>query len=57
MRPAKFKPLGDEALAPNPLCIRVSKEIDEAVRALPDTSAWLRRVITEAAQQELIQKK
>jgi hypothetical protein len=28
--------------------------IDAAVRSLPNRSAWLRRVITEAAQRELM---
>jgi hypothetical protein len=46
--------LGTESLASQPLCVRVPQEVDAAVRSLPDTSAWLRRVITEAAQRELM---
>jgi hypothetical protein len=37
-----------------PLSAYVAKDIDAAVRALPNRSEWLRRVITEAAQRELI---
>jgi hypothetical protein len=33
---------------------RLTKDIDAAVRALPNRSEWLRRVITEAAQRELL---
>jgi hypothetical protein len=38
------------------LSIRVGVDIDTAVRSLPNRSAWLRRVITEAAQRELLNK-
>jgi hypothetical protein len=34
--------------------LRLPLSIDEMVRSLPNRSAWLRRVITEAAQRELI---
>jgi hypothetical protein len=33
---------------------RVPIHIDAVVRSLPNRSAWLRRVITEAAQRELM---
>jgi len=36
--------------------IRLPIEIDAVVRSLPNRSAWLRRVFTEAAQRELINK-
>jgi hypothetical protein len=36
------------------LIARVPVDIDAAVRSLPNKSAWLRRVITEAAQRELM---
>lgn len=49
-----FKPVADEALASQPLCVKVEKAIDARVRALPNKSAWLRRVITEAVQRELM---
>jgi hypothetical protein len=43
-----------DPLAAVGLIARVPIPIDEAVRALPNRSAWLRRVITEAAQRELM---
>ena len=33
---------------------RLPLEIDAVVRSLPNRSAWLRRVITEAARRELM---
>lgn len=36
------------------LGVVVPVEVDQAVRALPHKAAWLRRVITEAAQRELM---
>jgi hypothetical protein len=33
---------------------RLPLEIDAVVRSLPNRSAWLRRVITEAAKRELM---
>jgi hypothetical protein len=41
-------------LAASGLIARVEISIDAAVRALPNRSEWLRRVITEAAQRELL---
>jgi len=53
-----FKPQGEippgEKLASQMLAVRVTESIDAAVRALPEKSAWLRRVITEAAKRELL---
>jgi hypothetical protein len=49
----RFKPQPN-SLSPNVLSARVDKETDEFVRSLPNKSAWLRRVITEAAQRELM---
>jgi hypothetical protein len=49
----RFKPQPD-SLARQMLGARVSKDIDAVVRALPNRSEWLRRVITEAAKRELI---
>lgn len=34
--------------------IRVVPEIEAAIALLPDTSGWLRRVITEAVEKELL---
>jgi hypothetical protein len=50
-------PRGDETtepLAHAGLMTRVPIPIDALVRSLPNRSAWLRRVITEAAQRELM---
>jgi hypothetical protein len=49
-----FTPEGEEALSRKPLCVKLDREIDEKVRSLPNKSAWLRRVITEAVQKELM---
>jgi hypothetical protein len=49
-----FKPDGETALARQPLCVKVDKEIDAKVRSLPNKANWLRRVITEAVQRELM---
>jgi hypothetical protein len=43
-------------LAPIALSARVEEDIDTLVRQLPNRSEWLRRVITEAAQRELIDR-
>jgi hypothetical protein len=48
--------IGDEPLATQVLGTKVPKDIDAAVRALPNRSEWLRRVITEAAQRELLRQ-
>jgi hypothetical protein len=53
----KAIPRSDDTTAPlaaEILGVRVSTDIDAVVRSLPNRSAWLRRVITEAAQRELI---
>jgi hypothetical protein len=42
------------SLASKPISVLLNKEIDAVIRALPDRSDWLRRVITEAAQRELM---
>ncbi|MBD2207595.1 hypothetical protein H6G33_35275 [Calothrix sp. FACHB-1219] len=47
-----FEPMGDESLAKQPLCVKVPVKIDSAIRALPNKSDWLRRVITDAAFKE-----
>jgi hypothetical protein len=43
----------DEPLAEHPLTVRVPVEIDRLIRSLPDKSAWMRRVLVEAATREL----
>jgi hypothetical protein len=49
----RFKPKPN-SLASEILAVRVEKPIDGVVRALPNRTEWLRRVITEAAQRELM---
>ncbi|AFY73545.1 hypothetical protein Syn7502_01477 [Synechococcus sp. PCC 7502] len=43
-----------EKLADLATATRLTVDIDTLVRSLPNRSAWLRRVITEAAKRELI---
>jgi hypothetical protein len=45
-----------EPLAEKILAVRVSVGVDQAVRSLPDRATWLRRVISEAAQRELMKE-
>jgi hypothetical protein len=53
---ARFKAQGEvnAPLADVSIQVRLTQPIDAAVRSLPNRSAWLRRVITEAAQRELM---
>jgi len=48
-----FKPRGEQAMSGR-LFVRVTSDIEQAVKALPDSPAWLRRVITTAAKRELM---
>lgn len=59
MATVKFKPEGEKALARKPLFVKVPEEILEAVENIPygDRGKWLRRVVSEAAERELIDKK
>ena len=52
----RFKQVGDKPLSPQlpPINVRLTPDIDQLVRSLPNRSEWLRRVITEAAKKELI---
>jgi hypothetical protein len=54
LRPTPRSDDTTESLAHAGLMARVPVHIDAAVRSLPNRSAWLRRVITEAAQRELM---
>jgi hypothetical protein len=38
----------------NPVCVALPLGVDALVRSLSNRSEWLRRVITEAAQRELL---
>ncbi|MGB8698507.1 MAG: hypothetical protein WCD18_03745 [Thermosynechococcaceae cyanobacterium] len=55
----RIQPIGDmpdEPLGDKPLAVRVGRSVYESVAALNqrDRINWLRRVITEAAQRELM---
>jgi hypothetical protein len=43
-----------EPLADKLLSVRLTKSVDEAVRSLPNMSLWVRRVLSEAVQRELM---
>jgi hypothetical protein len=43
-----------DPLADRKVQVRLTQEVDTAVRSLPSMTAWLRRVITEAAKRELM---
>jgi hypothetical protein len=53
LKKAPFKPLGETAMSGKPLCVKVPQDIDDWVRALPNSSAWLREVIVAAAKEEI----
>jgi len=51
-----FKPEGKEPLSKRQLQVKVPESIIQALEVLPssDRGKWLRRVITEAVERELI---
>lgn len=49
----RFKPVHSQPLANRPISVRLPVEIDAAIRALPEPSEWLRRVICEAVEKEM----
>lgn len=53
-----FPKVTDEPLAKAPVCVKLTERIDSLVRLLPpaERSAWIRRVVTEAAEKELAEK-
>lgn len=52
----QYKPQGDVKgnLAKKAIAVKLPEDVDKAVRTVPHMAAWLRRVITEAAQRELM---
>jgi hypothetical protein len=54
LRPIQRMDDTEEPLAALALSARVPIHIDAIIRQQPNCSAWLRRVITEAAQRELM---
>ena len=49
----RFKPKLN-ALASQPVSVFLPKDLDVIVRALPNRSQWLRRIIAEAVYEELL---
>lgn len=52
----QFKAQGEVTgeLSKKAIAVKLPVAIDSAVRSVPDMAAWLRRVIAEAAQRELM---
>jgi DNA-directed RNA polymerase specialized sigma24 family protein len=52
----RFKPFSPERLSSRVVGAKVSVDVEQAIRSLPavERSAWIRRVLTEAAQRELM---
>jgi hypothetical protein len=53
----QFKAQGEITtdLSKKAIAVKLPVDVDVVVRSVPNMAAWLRRVITEAAQRELIQ--
>jgi hypothetical protein len=53
----QFKAQGEITtdLSKKAIAVKLPVDVDVVVRSVPHMAAWLRRVITEAAQRELIQ--
>jgi hypothetical protein len=45
---------GEGVLAERTVQVRLDKDVEKLVRSLPNMSVWIRRVIREAAQRELM---
>jgi hypothetical protein len=45
-----------DELAVSVTSVKLPIHIDKTIRALPNRTAWLRRVITEAAERELMNR-
>ncbi|MGB7414678.1 MAG: hypothetical protein WA902_10755 [Thermosynechococcaceae cyanobacterium] len=43
-----------EPLSDKLTCVRLTQNVEVALKQLPNKSVWLRKVITEAAQRELM---
>lgn len=48
----RFRPAGATPLSDRSVSVKLPVEVDAFVRALPEPSEWLRRVICEAAEKE-----
>lgn len=58
LRAKQFKRMDpdSEPLASRQIQVRLPESIDAVVRNIPDKATWLRRVISEAAKQELMRE-
>jgi hypothetical protein len=56
LRAKQFKAQGvvSEKLAKRPIAVKLPESVDRLVRETPESAAWLRQVITEAAQRDLM---
>ena len=52
----QFKAQGEvtQALSKKAIAVKLPVDVDGAVRSIPNMAAWLRRVIVDAAQRELM---
>ena len=54
----QFKPQGKipggRPLAKKAIAVKLPEDVDAAIRALPNSAEWLRKVICAAASQELL---
>jgi hypothetical protein len=53
---AKLRNETGEPLAKKAVFVRLPESVDAIVQRLPNKAAWLRRVITEAAKKEVIDR-
>lgn len=53
LKEEQYKVRGDRPLAKSPISVRLPEDIDEIVRSLPNKSAWLQQVITNAITIEI----
>ena len=44
----RFAPTGEPVMADKPICVRLPREIDAAIRDMTDRTEFLRDVITQA---------
>ncbi len=44
----RFVPSGEPVMADKPICVRLEREIDHAIRGMADRTEFLREVITAA---------
>ena len=50
----RFVPTGEPVMAEKPICVRLPKEIDAAIRAMPNRTKFLRDIITTAVKEQNI---